>query len=664
MNKQIKLLNVVLENFKSIRSGEYSFGDKVTTISAANGRGKTTIVDAVMWCLFGIDSKGRSKFGLKTRDANGDEIREIPHSVELRLNVNDTDYILKRSITESVSRDLEIKNKFTYNVGGENVTAGDYAKAVDKICQLDVFQSCSMPSYFVSQPWEKQREFLMRMTGELSTKDIVGDDAELNSVVKEIEERGSVEQVLKHYGYTRREVMASLDDIPVRLAELEKVKPEECDWDEIEKQRAEVEKEREEVNQNLYKAKNGDSDMVANATLRKNIAFAQKRLDNMEISMRNQVVESTQAYDADLRNATRLVAETEDFIKDLKGKESSLNEIVARCEEALVEMEKENEKGAAEWNEIKNLKWTWNTDGDICPVCGQYYPQDKIEEMMKASEYKFNTEKAKRKENCIKRAAEIKDQIKVINDNIDNYKAQLKENAEQIATAEKVLAEKVQHKEDLQNAPPKTYQELLEANENYKQVSEEIEKLQSSYEAPADEESNEIVEQLEKEKADLDARINELSALMMKKETFERVQGLIAKVQEDKKKLQEQLDGIETMIDLATRYNLLSCKMLEDKVNEKFSFVKWSMFRRNLDGTPKSYCECSHNGIPFSDLNTAAQINAGLDICRVISGYYGVSVPVFVDGAESVNEVSYDAGQQIRLAVSLDNELKFSTSEN
>ena len=66
------------------------------------------------------------------------------------------------------------------------------------------------------------------------------------------------------------------------------------------------------------------------------------------------------------------------------------------------------------------------------------------------------------------------------------------------------------------------------------------------------------------------------------------------------------------------------------------------------------------NGVPYSTLNSGHRIVAGLDIIRSLSELYGVSVPIFVDNAESLNEFNVpdmDA-QLILLSVSEDKQLK------
>ena len=58
------------------------------------------------------------------------------------------------------------------------------------------------------------------------------------------------------------------------------------------------------------------------------------------------------------------------------------------------------------------------------------------------------------------------------------------------------------------------------------------------------------------------------------------------------------------------------------------------------------------NGANYSTgLNNAARINAGLDIVNTLMDHHDVYVPVFIDNAESVNELFDVDAQLITLSV-------------
>ena len=83
------------------------------------------------------------------------------------------------------------------------------------------------------------------------------------------------------------------------------------------------------------------------------------------------------------------------------------------------------------------------------------------------------------------------------------------------------------------------------------------------------------------------------------------------------------------------------------------------MFSQNLsnDGVTEC-CDTTFEGVPYNDLNNAARINIGLDIINTLSKQFGVSLPVFVDNAESVNELLPIDSQLIELQVTEDETLK------
>ena len=63
---------IQMVNFRRFRDKIIDFEDKsVVLLSAANGIGKTTTIDAIEWCLTG--NIGRLKTAFDTRSTNGDE---------------------------------------------------------------------------------------------------------------------------------------------------------------------------------------------------------------------------------------------------------------------------------------------------------------------------------------------------------------------------------------------------------------------------------------------------------------------------------------------------------------------------------------------------------------------------------------------------------------
>jgi hypothetical protein len=98
--------------------------------------------------------------------------------------------------------------------------------------------------------------------------------------------------------------------------------------------------------------------------------------------------------------------------------------------------------------------------------------------------------------------------------------------------------------------------------------------------------------------------------------------------------------------------------MLNERINEKFSTVRFRLFEQNI--TNEGITDCcdvlipSDEGafVPFSTANNAACINAGIEIIGVLGEHYGVQLPIFVDNAESITDIIPTKEQLIRLIVS------------
>ena len=81
------------------------------------------------------------------------------------------------------------------------------------------------------------------------------------------------------------------------------------------------------------------------------------------------------------------------------------------------------------------------------------------------------------------------------------------------------------------------------------------------------------------------------------------------------------------------------------------------MFKKLLNGNLEPICECTMHGTPYQDLSNSEKINAGIDIINAICRYNDIYAPMFVDNAESINDVTPTRSQQILLIVSRDKQL-------
>lgn len=662
--KRILIKRLALRYFKGVREAEYEFGDYVNVVKGRNGVGKSTIADAICWVLFGVNSEGDAKFGLKTRCEDGTEIEDVEHSAEITLTVDGEDTVLKRVLKDSKNKDGKVTNTYTYYVDGEAETAGDYKKKVDGICTVDTFKMCSSPTAFTGQDWQVQRRFLADVAGTPSWEDVTQGEAQFGWMKDKLRQQSAVE-IAKHISYKRKEVQKQLDEIPVRLDELERIRPDELEWEVLEIAAEACRKGMAEKESALRKAETEGTDVVEREATRRKLDFARKRKDNMEEGARNALLGLTEEHQRNLSEKRRKYDEESDMAESLRKKRTSLETLLKRYEQSRVQIEQEKIDGAALWKTVAARTWEWNDKDSFCPTCGQPLPTDRLEELKEESEKRFNAAVAEEKKKLLIKAAKLNDDLKECDKNISHYNDELKSVNAQIEKAEKVASEALTALEKARNTKCPTIDDVLADYPNYKEVCEEVEQLTVQANAPqAGNKNSELIKELEASLKVSAENLRETNKMLATKQQYDAVMARIEAAKSEREKLQGQLDELDEQYRTATEYDRRECEVLERKINEKFSIVKWSMFTKNLDGTRKPWCECSVDGVPYSDLNTAGKINAGLDIVNFFRAYKDIDVPCIIDGCESVLEPLYDGGQQIRLTVTEDERLTIEKRED
>ena len=657
--KKIIFKSLSLLNFKGIRNLHVSFGENLTVISGRNAAGKTSIADAIMWVLFDVGYDG-NKLEPKTFDKNHEIIKEIPHEAELTLLVDGDQIVLKRSLSDAWKGD-KCTNTYKYYVDGDVTTAGDFKKVVESICPDSVFRRISSATNFCSLPWQKQRELLESLADQYTSQDITQGDERFDFVVEELKKK-SIADLIHHIKYKRKEVQKQLDSVPVRLAELNKSLPEAQDWDALSAEKTKLNDKLVELANEMQAIRIGGADKVRYDGILKKIEFAEKRKRNMEQGAMNLATEQATKHQSDVITTNIAVKKAQSLVDDLKATMRGYTESEIHAKDKKEECERKVVDINNRLDELSKSRWSWNAEDGICPHCGQPLPAEDVERIKKESKDRFN----ERKSNASKKIQEEFNGIqqeytdaKNILEKLDNDRMVT---TNQLVKANKTLKEAEFKKLEVDAEKPKTYEQILFEKEEYQQVVKEIADLQAELNEPSassDENAKMLVE-LEKEREPIGIRYNEVLELLATKETYDRISGLIEKAKQDKESYQNQLDELDEKLDLANEYNKKSCHLLEENVNGHFSYVKWSMFTQDLDGNMKPYCECYHDGVPYSRLNGAAKVNAGIDIANTFSRFYQVSAPMVLDECESVNDPIYSGEQQqIRLKVTTDDKLKF-----
>jgi len=192
-------------------------------------------------------------------------------------------------------------------------------------------------------------------------------------------------------------------------------------------------------------------------------------------------------------------------------------------------------------------------------------------------------------------------------------------------------------------------EKAIAANAIYQDHKQEVQNLTEEIDAPYTAEDNSGLQQRKRElQTQADGLKTELSSKGQREQQLRRIEELN---QQEGKMAQElaSLEGVEFSIEQFTKAKM---DTLENRINGRFKIVKFKMFETQINGGEVEACTTLINGVPYSDANTAAKIQAGLDIINTLSDHYGIVAPVWVDNRESVTELPETNAQLINLIVS------------
>ena len=675
----IKIKRLELTNFKCFTHKELQFNDDVTTIKGRNGVGKTTIADAILWCLFGKNSQGQAKFDLKTHDSDGKVIPNLEHSVQMELQVNAIEdphtiieanmvhvitikrtlkenWVKKRGATEQVFKDHSTE----FIVNGQEYQPKDYEKYISSLISEDVFKAITSPTYFPSLKWQQQREFLTAMVGSIEPEYIAGSDDDLVALVNLLDD--SNDDIIahrQHLSYQIKEIKKKLDKIPVRLEEQHKALPEKLDWESLNVQSVAVSQQLEEVKEKIISIKSGNGGDVLRNQIRGELKQLQESIDKIEDTERKAYNLRKQEHDNAVLEYSRKFNETVNNQRLMEQTIAADERIIQRCETSIKGFDVELQKLRDNW---PNRKFELPEDINICPTCGQILPDNVAQENINILRENFNKALEEEKQTLRDRAAKVKQFKEDAEREITSHRDKLKFDTEALAKMKEDINTTFSDKAKLEKEQVLSVEAALAEDKQYQELLQTRDELRKKLDSVGmDEDSEKQLADLEAKRVEYADVLQQLNTQLATRQQYDKIQSLIAGIEQEQKDLVTQLSELERKEDVARRYQDRQNAILESRINEHFSLVKWRMFRTvNNGGDPfdEPFCECYVDGVAYHDgLNQAARLNAGLDICETLCRHYKVSAPIIIDNAEAVNKILPTTGQQIQMYVSTDEHL-------
>ena len=630
----IKIKSLTLENFKCHRNLVLHFNGGNASIYGDNATGKTSIYDALTWLLFGKDSHGNGEKNIEIKPLGEDgEVKDhnAITAVEAVLLVNGEEVTFRRTYQEvwSTKRGSAEPtydgNTSEYYIDGVPLKKYAFAEAVGALVSEDAFRMLTSVSHFADGiSWQNRREVLFSVANVAGDREIMLNDEKFFPLIEGMGKL-SLDDYKKKLLSEKRTFVGAKTDIPARISECQKT-IEDVDGMDFGVARAKIEAltaEKEAFESQLL-------------SLERNTAAEGKRMEIREAQLELTALDNeNKAYRASqLANAPDMAAMRTSLSRK-KGQHEAKMRAVASERAYIESLDRDIASARSRWIAVNGESFT----GGNCPTCGQTLPTAQL----KAATDSFEAQKAKR----------LREIEQTANANKEAKAAAL----DRITSAEAEIAE-------LESAVTKETGMLTAAESNTVAIvdlegyAEKREVIQRRVDA-LNGELADIMTDTTSARAKLIGQISEIknevsswNAYLGKESLLEYSRKRIEELQEDARRAAEKLDELEGMLFLIDEYSRYKTQFVEDSINSMFRIARFRLFREQANGGVEDRCDVVLDGIPYINLNSAAKTNVGIDIINTLSTAYGVSVPLFVDNAESVTKLENSNNQIIRLVVS------------
>lgn len=668
MKAMLKSLH--LENFKGAKDKTYEFG-KTTRVSGMNRLGKTTIATAWFWLLADKDYELVSN-----PDIRPDDVEECVPTVTAVLDVDGKEISIakmqKRKVGKPDANGIsKVTLTNTYEINSVPKTERDFKADLGELgLSFDNFLVCSHPDVFTGQKQADMRKVLFKMA---STKT----DAEIAAMSEDTADAAKLLEIYKFEeieamnNASKKKAVEQLDAIPNQIIGLEKAKVD-VDVAEQELAKADLERKIAEVDKKIASAGNSVENLrQEEMQLQFDMSIITQDMSRELSAKRRELENSLENYDPVVENIRKNISKTEGQIAD------NIKAIADADTERKKLGEQYNAEYAKAFDETSYLfdesKWVFDESTTVCSLCGQTLPADKIEQL-KAD---FESQKEKARVDAAQRLADARNNfVTQKRSNLDGIKANgtakknlidelTKKNVDlqavidDLKEQEKVAAA---HKEELskklaevpEEADYTQNEEYVMLNTRHNEVLAEIERLQAADDA-------EIVVSLKIEKEDLKSQLEEINKIIAQAANNIRIDEQIADMQKKQREYEQAKADAEKILHQLKEVSKRKNALLVEEINQHFGIVSWKLFDYQKNGEYKEVCVPMVDGKEFGvTTNTGREIQAKLDICNSFQKFFDMFVPIFLDGAESLNDEYIPAvdTQLILLTVTKDKQLK------
>ena len=609
----MELKKVVLENFMCYAHAEFDFY-AITKIMAKNGKGKSTIATAYLWCLFNCDYELKDNPAVR-REVDGKSVDDMDTSVELTLDVDGKEVIMKKMQKRTYSKDgSSYKDDNKYFINDIPKTLKDFNAYLD--VDMNVFKMCSNVNTFLNQKPAEMREYLFNLVGDVTDLDIASQKAELAELVPLLN-KYTVEELSAMNKATKTKITKDLPILDGQIKEKERdiQLKQAIEVSDLELQKNSL---KEQIADCVAKQTDNDKLMAEYDKASADILNLKFELGDMSRKANEENVKARREAEIRIENLNGVI---ENCKKDIKTAEN----VVAFNNGMVTGLQAKLEATRVEWNTEKQREFDENSL--ICPYCRREYLEDKKEELR--ADFKSHKEaelnRITDKGNVTKEELDIaKDKLAEAIKKLTEYREHLDTYAHDMFILEKQLSELPQEID-------------VTATEEYKALEKQIAEKEEAMHKAND--ISTVKAELKAQETALRQQLAECESQIVKSDTAADEQRL-EELKQTRIDSEQNKANAEKILDLLDELDKAKNEALTEAVNSHFGLVKWQLFEYAKNGNYKSCCIPTVDGksILTTMSNKGNRILGRVDICNSIQKISGISTPIILDDSESLDE--------------------------
>lgn len=606
------LKKVVLENFMCYAHAEFDFY-AITKIMAKNGKGKSTIATAYMWCLFNCDYELKDNPVVR-REVDGKSVDDMDTSVELTLDVDGKEVAMKKVQKRTYSKDgSSYKDDNKYFINDVPKTLKDFNAYLD--VDMNVFKMCSNVNAFLNQKPAEMREYLFGLVGDVTDLDIASQKAELAELVPLLN-KYTVEELSAMNKATKTKITKDLPILDGQIKEKER---------DIQLKQA-IEVSDLELQKNSLKEQIADcvAKQTDNDKLMAEYDKASSDILNLKFELSDMSRKANEENVKARREIENKISEKKDYLINIANTIQKNNSEISGYQNDIESGTRERNRLADVWKKIKEEKFNDNTA--ICPTCRRELPAEEIESLRSS----FEKTKADRLAKVEKDGLEVKADVDNARDMIPKLE---KCNEENIANQQKLEEEVADLEKQLSELP----QEIdVTATEEYKALEQKIAEKEEAMHKAND--VSAIKAELKAQETALRQQLAECESQIAKSDTAADEQRL-EELRQIRTDSEQNKTNAEKILDLLDELDKAKNEALTEAVNSHFGLAKWQLFEYAKNGGYKSCCipTVDRKSILTTMSNKGNRILGRVDICNSVQKISGISVPIILDDSESLS---------------------------